>query len=81
MLENPEILRLEPDLAVGVYFYRVQKHLLVCDYQSSNIIVLAVIHASMDISSQLVKLEPQLPMEMEFYQNQIQKNRTASDLS
>lgn len=47
--EHPEILRLEPDLAPGLSFYRVKKHFLVCDYQADLVIVLAVIHASMDI--------------------------------
>ncbi len=61
--ENPEILRLEQDLAPGLYFYRVKKHFLVCDYQDGLIIVLAVIHTSMDIPARLLELEPRLAAE------------------
>ncbi|MCE9556499.1 MAG: hypothetical protein K8T91_24380, partial [Planctomycetes bacterium] len=27
---DPDILRLEPQLSAGLYFYRVKKHVLVC---------------------------------------------------
>jgi plasmid stabilization system protein ParE len=62
--EDPDILRLEPDLAPGLYFYRVRKHLLVCDYTGDTIIVLTVIHTSMDIPARLAELEPRLVAEV-----------------
>lgn len=58
--ENSEILRLEPDFAPGLYFYRVKKHCLVCDYHGTTIIVLTIIHTSMDLPSRLSELEPRL---------------------
>lgn len=61
--ENPEILRLEPDFAPGLHFYRVKKHFLVCDYQNDLVIVLTVIHTSMDLPLRLLELEPRLTTE------------------
>jgi toxin ParE1/3/4 len=61
--ENPEILRLEPDFAPGLHFYRVKKHFLVCDCQDALIIVLTVIHTSMDLPARLLELEPRLATE------------------
>jgi toxin ParE1/3/4 len=64
--ENPEILRLEPDFAAGLHFYRVRKHVLVCDRRASTITVLTILHTSMDISARLAELEPQLSAEARF---------------
>lgn len=58
--ENPEILRIEPEFAAGLSFYRINKHILVCDLHASQVIVLAVIHTSMDIPVRLRELEPRL---------------------
>lgn len=57
---NPDLLRLEPDLTPGLYFYRVKMHFLVCDLRHSLVIVLTVIHTSMDIPARLLELEPLL---------------------
>ncbi len=62
--ENPEILRLDQEFAAGLYFYRVVKHVLVCDLHESQVIVLAVIHTSMDIPVRLRELEPRLAEEV-----------------
>ena len=69
--ENPRILRLEPDFSPGLFFYRVKKHFLVCDYSSETVIVLAVIHTSMDLPSRLLELEPRLIAESQFLQNKL----------
>lgn len=61
--ENPEILRLEPDFSPGLFFYRVKKHFLVCDYHDDLIVVLTVIHTSMDLPSRLLELELRLATE------------------
>ena len=58
--ENSEILRLEPDFAPGLSFYRVKKHSLVCDYHGTTVIVLTIIHTSMDLPTRLAELEPRL---------------------
>jgi toxin ParE1/3/4 len=65
---NPEMLRLEPDFSPSLYFYRVKKHFLVCDYQSETVIVLTVIHTSMDLPARLLELEPRLIAESQFLQ-------------
>jgi toxin ParE1/3/4 len=61
--ENPEILRIEPDFSPGLHFYRVKKHFLICDYQAEVVIVLTVIHTSMDLPMRLLELEPRLATE------------------
>jgi toxin ParE1/3/4 len=58
--DEPEILKLEPDFAPGLYFYRVRKHLLACDYREGLVIVLAVLHSSMDLRTRLQEIAPQL---------------------
>ncbi|MFN0052782.1 MAG: type II toxin-antitoxin system RelE/ParE family toxin [Planctomycetales bacterium] len=62
--ESPEILRLELDFAPGLYFYRVNRHILVCDFQEESVLVLTVIHSSMDLPVRLQELEPRLVAEV-----------------
>lgn len=69
--QNPGILRLEPDFAPGLYFYRVRKHVLACDYRNQRVIVLAVIHTSMDLPARLLELEPRLVTEAEMLRSQL----------
>jgi toxin ParE1/3/4 len=71
--ENPEILRLEPDFAPNLYFYRVKKHFLICDYHEQEITVLTFIHTSMDIAARLLELEPRLIAEVRWLQNRFHK--------
>lgn len=63
LAQNPALLQVEPDITHGLSLYRVRKHYLVCDYQHDLIIVLTVIHTSMDLHSRLLKLEPRLEWE------------------
>lgn len=63
---NPELLCQEPELAGGFYFYRLQKHLLICDYEEDIVTILTVVHTSMDIPTRLAELAPQLAEEVEF---------------
>jgi toxin ParE1/3/4 len=69
--DHPEILRLEPDFCPGLYFYRVKKHFLVCDYRGETVVVLTVIHTSMDLPSRLQELEPRLIAESQFLQTKL----------
>ncbi|MFZ5828586.1 MAG: type II toxin-antitoxin system RelE/ParE family toxin, partial [Planctomycetota bacterium] len=69
--ESPAILRLEPDFAPGLGFYRVRKHFLVCAWYEERIIVLTVIHTSMDLPSRLRELVPQLIAEAQLLQNKL----------
>lgn len=63
IVEKPDLVREEPQFAASLRFYRVQKHVLVCDVQDDAIYVLTVVHTSMDIPSRLAKLRPQLALE------------------
>lgn len=71
LVENPAILRLEPDLSPGLYFYRVRQHFFVCDVGENFIGVLTLIHTSMDLPTRLAELEPRLIAEA----NMLRKKR------
>ena len=75
LAENPDILRMEPDFAPNLYFYRVNKHFLVCDYCGNLVIVLAVIHASMNIPKRLQELEPRLIAEVQLIRKKLNPPR------
>ena len=68
---SPNLLRLEPDLIPGLYFYRVQKHFLVCDFRDKTVNVLTVIHTSMDLPARLMELEPCLIAEAQILQGRL----------
>lgn len=61
--ENPTILQMEPEFSPGLWFYRVQKHVLACDLSKNQILVLTVLHTSMDLPARLQELEPRLMAE------------------
>lgn len=68
---NSDILRKEPSFHHYLYFYRVNKHLLVCDVQEEFVVVLTVLHGNMDIPERLTELEPTLKLEVEFLHQQL----------
>lgn len=72
--ENPEILRLEPDVSPGLVFYRMKKHFLVCDYQGETAIILTIIHTNMDLPARLLELEPHLIAESQLLQTRLRRN-------
>ena len=64
--ENPSLLREETPFHRSLRFYRVEKHLLVCETAiDTRVIILTVLHASMDVPSRLADLEPSLKAEVE----------------
>ncbi|MEZ6099299.1 MAG: type II toxin-antitoxin system RelE/ParE family toxin [Pirellulaceae bacterium] len=73
--EDSELLRAESDLHPDLRFYRVNKHLLVCDVQPKAIFLLTVIHASRDIPSRLAEMQPALAAEVELLRTQIGKKK------
>ncbi len=73
--ENSALLRAEEDLHPELRFYRVNKHLLVCDVQQNTIFLLAVIHASRDIPSRLAEMQPSLTMEVELLHQKLAKRK------
>lgn len=72
--QNLEILRLEPAFSSALFFYRVKKHFLVCDYRRTTVIVLTIIHTSMDLPARLLELEPRLKAEVELLCNRLNEN-------
>lgn len=72
--ENPGILGLESDFAPGLHFYRVRKHFLVCDYHDDLVVVLTVIHTSMDLPARLAELEPRLASESAFLRSKLHRS-------
>ena len=63
--ENPDLLRGEPPFHASLKFYRIEKHVLVCETGvRGKIIVLTLLHGSMDIPARLAELEPTLAMEV-----------------
>ncbi len=73
--EKPDLLREHEEFHPDLRFYRVNKHLLVCDVQHKAIFVLTVIHASRDIPSRLAELEPTLVTEVELLHKTLQRTR------
>ena len=63
--ENPELPSAEPEFHSSFRFYRVNKHLLVCDIQAGAIVLLTIIHASRDVASRLAELQPTLAADVE----------------
>lgn len=63
--QSPDLVEFSPDLHPALGFYRVRKHLYACDVQGDSIVVLTVMHASMDIPRRLSELEPTLAAEVE----------------
>jgi toxin ParE1/3/4 len=63
--ENPDLLREEPPFHASLKFYRIEKHVLVCETAvRGKIIVLTLLHGSMDIPARLAELEPALVTEV-----------------
>lgn len=73
--ENPILLRAEEDLHGELQFYRVNKHLLVCDVQQGTIFLLTVIHASRDILNCLAEMQPNLTLEVELLRKKLANRR------
>ena len=70
--DNPELLRPETDFHDSLRFYRVEKHLLVCECQdTTNLVVLTAVNATMDVPSRLAELEPTLAAEVEILREQL----------
>lgn len=61
--ENADLLRSETDFDPAFQFYPAGKHLLACDRQAEGIVVLTVLHGSMDIPTRLAELQPTLAAE------------------
>lgn len=73
--DNAEILREELPFHQSLKFYRIEQHLLVSETGiEDKIIILTVLHASMDIPSRLAELEPRLSIEAEMLLTQLYRS-------
>lgn len=61
--QHPDILEIDPEISEELYFYRVNRHFLICSKSDQSICILAVIHCAMDLPQKLNKLEPRLKQE------------------
>jgi toxin ParE1/3/4 len=73
--QEPDLLQPLPDRYPPLTYYRVNKHLLVCDFQADSIVLLTVIHGCMDIPNRLADLQPTLATEVEMLHNTLRKFR------
>ena len=73
--QQPDLVESLPDLHPSLGFYRVNKHLFACDVRGKTIVVLTVIHASMDIPQRLSELEPTLAAEVELLHQSLHRRR------
>jgi plasmid stabilization system protein ParE len=73
--EDPDLLRPEEGFHASLRFYSVNKHAFVCDVLANAIVVLTVLHGSMDIPSRLHELSPTLSMEAQFLHHKLQKSK------
>jgi toxin ParE1/3/4 len=71
--QRPDLIEFLPDLHPSLGFYRVNKHLLICDVQTRSIVVLTVIHGSMDVPSRLAELQPTLTAEVEMLRSTLER--------
>ena len=62
--QDPAILSRFQGLPQELQYHRANRHLLICDVRPNSIVVLTVIHASMDIPSRLAELLPKLSSEV-----------------
>lgn len=76
ILEKPDLLRPEAGLHPRLSFYRVNKHLLVCDRQPKAVFLLTVIHASRDIPSRLAELAPTIATETNLLHQQLKRTKS-----
>ncbi len=71
--EEPDLLRPHAEFHPELCFYRVNKHLFVCDRQADLIVVLSVVHAAQDIPQRLTEFEPTLKQEVEILHEKLQR--------
>lgn len=81
--EHPDLLAKNPDFLGVPTFYRIQKHLLVCDFEDGSIVVLTVIHTSMEMENHLAELAPTLSREVRilYEKPRTAKGKKPADLS
>ena len=73
---HPALLRSEEGFHPWFMFYRVEKHLLVCDVYQNDIFLLTLLGTSQSIPERLNDLEPMLKLEVELLHVELRKARS-----
>ena len=73
--ERPELLQPDAGFHGELCFYRVNKHLLCCEWQPKAIFLLTVVHASHDTPSRLADLAPTRVTEAELLHRQLEEGK------
>ncbi len=74
--QHPGLLQVFEDFHADLCYYRMRKHLVICDLSDkSQIVVLAIVHASMDLPSRLAESYPTLAAEAEILRLNLGKVR------
>ena len=73
--ENPALLREQAEFPAALRFYCVNKHWLACNVRPEAIVVLTVIHGSMDLPSRLTEFQPTLSTEAELLQAKLKQGK------
>jgi len=58
------VLQTFPELPLDFTYYRVKRHLLICNRISKGVIVVTIMHGSMDIPRRITELLPTLSEEL-----------------
>ncbi len=73
--DNANLLREDSSFHESLKFYRIEQHLLVCETGiEGKIIILTLLHASMDVPSRLAEMEPKLSIEAEMLLKQLYRS-------
>ena len=71
---NPDLLRIRPNVTDSFLMYRVREHYLICAAEKKSIFVLGIIHGSMDLPNRIAELEPSLKADaLALYRNHFGK--------
>jgi len=75
--QSPQLLQDNRVGIPGLSFYRIRRHVLVCDYRDNSVIVLTVIHTSMDLPARLLELESRLLTEAQILRARLHGDSSA----
>ncbi len=75
LVENPGLLRAEPDFHPSLRFYSVNKHVITCEVLEGTIFVLTLLHGSLDIPTRLGELAPTLVQEAEMLHRKLAQSQ------
>ena len=75
--QSPQLLQDDRVGIPGLSFYRIRRHVLVCDDRDNSVIVLTVIHTSMDLPARLLELESRLLTEAQILRARLHGDSSA----